>query len=821
MPLLRRKIALLLCALLWPAAALAADATGTETAPPVEMGTVTVTGAAEDQLSGKSELAGETLQQLPRKNGSIAEAITVLPRVQAGEKQRTSEQAGEILPPLISISGARPYENYFAVDGVGLNSLLDPLASAPTALDSVPGHPQRTFLQRELIDTVTVYDSNVPARYGRFLGGVVDATTRDPAREFGGTLNYRTTRDEWASQHISSDRWEDFVASADQTRQPAYLKQEGGIALDLPIDADSGLLAAFSRFTSELTLTHLGQPHEQQKTLDNYFLKYAWTPPSPWRLELTGAYTPSDETFFLKNTRDSDFAVERGGYAFNGTLSRRLEGGKITLAAAWLENENSRSAPHAFMNWRHMPSTNWGQPLGLTRSQEGGFGDIEQSEESLQFKADTLLDPVQLGPLRHTLSFGGEYGRDEGRRNRTETAYVYNSSVVNPNPANTAWLTCGADDPACVNGEQFFNFRNLYAAGEASAVIHRVAYYVEDQIDIGPVTLRPGARVSHDDFLGNTDVAHRLAGSWDLFGTGSTVLKAGASRYYGEALMTYKLREAITPLRRETRTRSAAGVLSPWVFNSTLSATLNKFSSLRTPYSDERMLGFEQLLLGGTLSADYVARKHRRQFARERVTETVNGQPQSYYLLNNNGASDYDSIAVAWQRSWENHYVDINYTYTESSSTNESYDLTVEDADLGTLVWYNGSQILKEDLPRPDYYRPHVVNVVYVGRLPWGFTFANTAKYQSGYQALTALSNAEKTAQGIPVTDIAYREENRGGAWIVDWRIDWEMPTRPGQAVTLSLEVNNVFDKQVRAGDAANTVYELGREFWLGMTYRF
>ena len=82
---------------------------------------------------------------------------------------------------MISISGARPYENYFSVDGVGLNSLLDPLADGPTEVSSVPGHPQRTFINRNLIDSITVYDSNVPARYGYFLGGVVDAKTRLPA----------------------------------------------------------------------------------------------------------------------------------------------------------------------------------------------------------------------------------------------------------------------------------------------------------------------------------------------------------------------------------------------------------------------------------------------------------------------------------------------------------------------------------------------------------------------------------------------------------------------------------------------------------------
>lgn len=812
----RRRIAVLLCILLWPVTAIAADQEATGAVAPAVMATVTVIGEAEDQLSGKSELDSAVLQQLPRKNGSVAEAITVLPRVQAGEEQRTSERAGEILPPLISISGARPYENYYSVDGVGLNSLLDPLADNPSSIDSVPGHPQRTFLQRELTDTVTVYDSNIPARYGRFLGGVIDVETRNPASEFGGTINYRTTRDEWARQHIDPTRLADFLGSTDHTRQPDYLKQQGGFTVDIPLGANSGVLAAFSRTQSDLTLTHLGEPHDQHKTLDNYFLKYAWVPADPWKLELTGTFTPSDEVFFLKNTRDSDLTIKRGGYSFNGKLSRRFDGGTLDLSAAWLESENTRTAANEYLTWRLAPSTAWGQPIGLTRSQEGGFGDIDSAESSLQLRLDAGLDTFHTESADHTVSFGFEHVRDAGNYNRTEPAYIYNSSVVNPNLANPAWLTCSTGDPACISGEQYFNFRNVYAAGEAAAVIRHTAFYLEDLVEFGRFSLRPALRLSHDDFLNNTDLAPRLAGSIDLFGDSSTVLKAGVNRYFGEALMTYKLHEAITPYRRESRTRLATGTLTAWQPVSTATVTLNRFSSLDTPYSDEIMIGLDQKLFGGIFSTDYVRRRHRSQFARERVV--IDGQ--NYYVLNNNGSSDYDSIALKWEREWERHFLQVNYTYTKSASSNESYDTTLEDSSLGTQVWYGGQSIDKEDLPRPDYYRPRVANIVYVGRLPGGFEFSNTAKYQSGYQAISALSNAEKTALGIPVSDTAYHKEQRPGYWMFDWRIDWTSPVWHGQSCTVSLEINNIFDKRVTAGDATD-IYELGREFWFSTTYRF
>lgn len=806
----------LLFGLATPPCALADDPP-TPSAPTV-MDTVTVTGAAEDLLSGSSTLSGTTLQQLPVKNGSVAEAITVLPHVQAGEAQRTSERAGEILPPLISISGARPYENYYAVDGVGLNSLLDPLEVSPLEITKVPGHPQRLFLQRDLIDSVTVYDSNIPARYGRFLGGVVDARTRMPAAEFGGSISDRMTQDEWAEQHIDDSREAEFETSKDHKRQPDYLKHDAGVSFDIPLSETSGLLAAYTTFRSEVNLTHLGEDRDQDKTLDNYFLKYAWLPASPWSLQLTGTYTPSEEDFFLRNTRDSDLTIDRGGYSLNGILTRKLSAGDLSLSLAYLASENTRSAPNEYKSWRHAPSTNWGQPLGLTLSQEGGFGDLETTEESLQFKADVVLDPVAAGPVVHTVGYGFAYTRDGGSYDRTETAYVYNTSVVNPNFANTAWVVCADGDTSCINGEQYFSFRNVYVEERASAVIHQQAYYVEDLITFGRFTLRPGVRVAHDDFLDNTDLAHRLTGGVDIFGDGLTRVTAGHNRYYGEALMTYKLREAITPYVRETRSRNAAtGQLSPWTVSSTSTGTLNRFSELDTPFSDEFTVAIDQKLLGGTLSLQYLDRRHRDQFARETTTEGT----RKYYVLNNNGESNYESWSIGWERQWREHYVNVNYTYTESESNNESYDADLDDGDLDEPVWYDGDYIDRDDLPRTDYYRPHVVNIVYVGRLPWGFTFTNVTKYQSGYEAIDTLTNAEKTSRGIPINVIAYEKDMRSGSTIFDWRLDWERRTYRDQKLILSLEVNNVFDRKVKTGGSTDDIYELGREFWFGMTYKF
>lgn len=164
--------------------------------------------------------------------------------------------------------------------------------------------------------------------------------------------------------------------------------------------------------------------------------------------------------------------------------------------------------------------------------------------------------------------------------------------------------------------------------------------------------------------------------------------------------------------------------------------------------------------------------------------------------------------------------MNVNYTYTDAESSNGSYDSDLDDEDRDERVWYDGDFVLREDLPPTDFYRPHVVNVVYVGKLPWGLTFTNVTKYQSSYEDLDTLSNAEKTALGIPTDVVAYRKDKMSGATVFDWRIDWESRLWREQKLTLSLEVNNVFDRKVKTG-GDNDIYELGREFWVGMTYNF
>ncbi|MDH3393869.1 MAG: TonB-dependent receptor, partial [Desulfobulbaceae bacterium] len=755
---------------------------------------VTVVGQAEDLITGKSELSGESLHQLPKKNSSLTETITLLPRVQVGEEQRTSSNAGEILPPRISISGGRAYDNYYSVDGAGLNSLIDPLADNQNAIDQVPGHPQRAFVHQDLIESVTVYDSNIPAKYGRFVGGVVDARTRMPSDKLGGSVSLRTTRDTWTEFKINDEDRDDFNHSSSFNQQPRFKKYDGGVEINVPVNDQIGFLGSYKKIQSDLELFHLGDLKKMDKTLETFFLKYAWTPHTPYTLELTASHTPSEEDFFITDTRDSDFTIKRGGYAVNGIFRGDLQDSSYEMTAAYINNENTRNAPKDFYTWRNTPSKSWGEDVGISRSREGGFGDIKNDEQSFQLRSDFVTSTFMTGGLSHVFNLGAEYTWDRAEYDRKDTSFVHNSSTP------SATVVCAPGDPACAEGEQYFDKRNVYLSQSQDAAINYFATYFEDRIAIGPVELRPGVRISHDDFMDNTNTAHRLAGNWDVLQNGQTVLIAGYNRYYGESLLTYKLREAIVPYSKEVRSLDPdSKELSQWTFDGLSSTTLDQYSDLDTPYSDEWTIGLAQQVLGGTLELNYLERNNKDQFAKEKITEAINGTDADFYVLNNNGSSEYKSVKVAWERQWRDHYLNINYTYSKQDSSNESYDDLFDTEDLEEEVWYDGEVISNSALPRLDYNREHMLNIIYTGRLPWNFTFTNVTRYFGKYDARNKLKTVdERTAAGIPeeLMDLtAYEKVTRPDYWVFDWRLDWEKKIYRDQDMVLSLEVNNVFDR--------------------------
>ena len=103
-------------------------------------------------------------------------------------------------PQSISISGGRFYENAFVVDGQTQQSRLQPnqaengttggITARSLGAGTKANSSQNRWVKPFDVEKIKVYDSNVPAKYGKFVGGVVDVKLKKPSGKRGGTVYY-------------------------------------------------------------------------------------------------------------------------------------------------------------------------------------------------------------------------------------------------------------------------------------------------------------------------------------------------------------------------------------------------------------------------------------------------------------------------------------------------------------------------------------------------------------------------------------------------------------------------------------------------------
>ena len=764
---------------------------------------ITVVDSAEVNTANSSVLNSEMIKALPQGDGTITDLFKVLPGIQFGETDNSSLTGGEILPAEISISGGRVYDNNFMIDGVGNNSLIDPTASKPSSTTSVPGHSQELFLDTSLVDTISIYRSNVSARYSGFTGGVVDATTIDPTTIISGQLAFRTTRSEWTSFHIDRVNQEEFDTSVTAEKQPKFRKYYGNGSVSVPLTDDMGVLLAYAKSYSRIPLVDFGEEHKQYREMENFFIKYKYDISEKTALRITYIATPYEGEYFRDGVKDSDYFIEGGGWSLATSLDHGFSVVDAEVIAAMRHSENTRKAPSNYFNYKVTPSTDWGDKV----SPKGGFGDIENEQDTVTFATHLTWHPVRLLNVKNVIKNGITLERttaDYSRSAATNSAWKSKSKVV-----------CDGNDIFCIAGEQYAWSKVVYAEDNADAEISFVDLYLEDTLTLGRLSVRPGVHYGYNDSTKNNDYALRGAIFYDMFANGNTIISAGANRYYGKTLLTNALNaeKAFTSIWR--RKINKDGTLNPWIEKKRKYFTATQVSDLDTPYVDEWSIGLEQDLLGGRFTIAYIDRNGEDQLAREILERDANGY--TYSEWNNNGESRHKEVTTAWERQWQKHYLLIDATWQDSESSNEDYGDMLDDEDLDEQVWYNGHTTYRINLPRADYNREWSANLVYRATLPYGFAFTNVTRYRSGYDAIIDTGENYKFPDGEKI-DI-YDDVSYASSTTFDWKLEWMYGVTTAQSLTLYADVTNVFNKKLYTGTEGE--YEMGRQLWVGMNYQF
>lgn len=813
----------LLAGVFWTAVPLRVQAGEARADGGYEMQEILVRETADVRATGKSVVSGTVLENLPAGNATLTDMLKVLPGVQFDEAYGSAASGGEILAPEVSISGGRFYENYFSVDGTGNNSYLDPTQKSTNSLYEVPGHSMELSPSPDVLESMTVYDSNVPASYGGFTGGVVDAKTRMPDTRFSGSLSYRTTRDSWTRFHLSDEETHQMYHSTSASWQPKFRKENYGLRLDVPVTESTGLLFSFREDHSLIPLKNLGGTQDQTRTGQHFFMKGSSFVSDSDSVDLSLTHAPYEGKYFNSDAIHNGYRIEGGGTALRARHLREKDWGSVDTALSWRYSENNRiSDQSVWYRWAITESRNWGAASrNKTASMEGGYGDLEKNQETMELNSTLKKQSFSLGRTEHRLETGFSFSRIQGREKRPGDVWIYTS----PETANPDFIA-DPDDSSLVLGEQYFTRRQVLSAYDTEAEIQTMALFLSDTMKWKRLTLTPGLRMERDDYLENANLAPRFSADFDILGTGATVLTGGVNRYYGQAFLSHKLREGRGTGSREEWRSTYRNVLTEWK-TAGGSETAYRFSDLNTPYSDEWTLGADQGLFGGRLTLRYVERENKEEFSRERGSYEKNGI--RYDTFTNEGSSDYRSFRLSWGRKWRETEALANIAWQESHTHAVDFNTLLEEDKSSRRVWYQDRLYYLDELPKGNYARPWVGNLTLIRKLPWNLSATAFLSWKSDFDEIvdseealdlpdSELDRDRVTGEVIRNTAPVYVKKVRKAFWQLDFRLKGKIPMGSRFAATWDLEVNNLLDTEIRTAEDTPL---MGRQFWAGLSLEF
>lgn len=142
----------------------------TAEAPTVNLANATISGVIEQR----------TVQELPLNGRSWTDLATLQPGVHASQDQPPISAGDRIKRGLgleLTISGGRPQQNNYLLDGVNINDYAN----------AGPGSVLGTNLGTDAVAEFTILTTNYAAEYGRTSSGVISAVTKSGTNQFHGS----------------------------------------------------------------------------------------------------------------------------------------------------------------------------------------------------------------------------------------------------------------------------------------------------------------------------------------------------------------------------------------------------------------------------------------------------------------------------------------------------------------------------------------------------------------------------------------------------------------------------------------------------------
>jgi len=829
-------------------------------------------GIEVPEVIGRAYLDRNFIEATPKGNGDINELIALLPGVQLSEDYYSIDNLAEISAPEISISGAKPWQTGFMIDGMNYNNRLDPASASRIGAseNEVSGGVQSMNINSQIVESITVYDHNIPADFGDFSGGVVDAETISPfSTDTRVSFGIRGNRSDWGEYHIiDNDEPDDTAEGQDAIEPPIYEKTNIDFSIQKKLNEQHALLMSVSYLKSDISDISLSAQKVESRENINALLKYSYRDGWVDSLDLSVMYAPYTSDSYLKDVLNSDYQVEGGSFGFTANLAEETRFGHFSSKFNMSQSDNNRTGPAHFYTWLQAKGKEWGQLADQSAdstpvSEYGGYGNLDNTQTSFNWRNTLTLERKKWGKTEHAIRVGAELNHQNYERTRQQNYYKYDSPIQYS--STSAQLNCSGYTLDCVeqsfyvdldtlaeqlggsidfnNPEhllaysnnvattaQYFNSRLVTPSEQIDVSLNKAALYATDVITWKQFDFHFGVRYDYDDFFKNHNIAPRLSMGYDVFNDGNTLLTAGLNRYYDAGLLGYKIKEQQKFAYREYRPIQS-GYLQAWLPSSYTGNFRYIYDNVKSPYDDEIALGLRHATESfGNFAVKYVHRDKKEQLSRNEETNLKNDGYQ-YITIYNNGTGESERYSLSWDAKFGDHSIWANASYSQNSESNSDYTATPDNTPIESLVYYEGELMSLSELDtlKANFGRPVTANFGW--NTDWTNTFSTglTATYSGSYTTAIKSSSDQRIGIGSECTTCEAVEifVPKYEAHTFDSRImfalssRWDYQISQSQSLEVRLDISNLFNARSHAITEGNSGIEPGRMFWLGVSYNY
>ncbi|WP_462165658.1 TonB-dependent receptor [Pseudoalteromonas sp. GB43] len=829
-------------------------------------------GIEVPEVIGRAYLDRNFIEATPKGNGDINELIALLPGVQLSEDYYSIDNLAEISAPEISISGAKPWQTGFMIDGMNYNNRLDPASASRIGAseNEVSGGVQSMNINSQIVESITVYDHNIPADFGDFSGGVIDAETISAfSRETRVSLGIRGNRSDWGEYHIiDNDEPDDTAEGKDALEPPTYEKTNIDFSIQKELTDKHALLLSVSYLKSDISDVSLSAQKVESRENINALLKYSYRDGWVDSLDLSVMYAPYTSDSYLKDVLNSDYQVEGGSFGFTANLGEETRFGHFSSKFNMSQSDNNRKGSAHFYTWLQAKGKEWGQladqsPDSTPVSRYGGYGNLDNTQTSFNWRNSLTLERKSWGNTEHAIRVGAELNHQNYERTRQQNYYKYDSPIQYS--STNAQLNCSGYTLDCVeqnfyvdldtlaeqlggsidfnNPEhllaysnnvattaQYFNSRLVTPSEQIDVSLNKAALYATDVITWKQFDFHLGVRYDYDDFFKNHNIAPRLSMGYDVYNDGNTLLTAGLNRYYDANLLGYKIKEQQKFAYREYRPIQN-GYLQAWLPSSYTGNFRYIYDDVKSPYDDEIALGLRHATEDfGNFALKYVHRNKKEQLARNEETNLKN-DGFKYITIYNNGTGESERYSLSWDAKFGDHSIWANASYSQNSESNSDYTATPDNTPVETLVYYEGELMSLSELDtlKANFGRPVTANFGWNANWTDTFSTGLTATYSGSYTTAIKSSNDQRIGIGSECatcgsTDIyisKYEAHTFDARIIFALSSRWEYQVSQSQSLEVRLDISNLFNARSHAITEGNSGIEPGRMFWLGVSYNY